>query len=99
MNNRPDLPALKVTELYRRCGRIELFFKGVKQHLKIAACYGASKNAVLIQVWTALIAYLLLVWLKFKRKVGWERLKFTRLAQTMLLERADLRGDAVPLAT
>jgi hypothetical protein len=45
---------------------------------------------VLIQIWTALIAYLLLVWVKFKTKAGWGLLELTRLAQTMLLERMDL---------
>jgi hypothetical protein len=46
--------------------------------------------AVLIQIWTALIAYLLLVRVKSKTKAGWGLLEFTRLAQTMLLERLDL---------
>jgi IS4 transposase len=70
LTNRLDLPALKVAELYRRRGQIELFLKWIKQDLKIKAFYGTSKNAVLIQIWTALIAYLLLVWLKFKSKVA-----------------------------
>jgi len=90
LTNRLDLPALEVAELYRRRWQIELFFKWVKQNLKIKAFYGTSKNAVLIQIWTALIAYLLLVWLKFKSKTGWGLLQLTRLAQTMLLERLDL---------
>jgi IS4 transposase len=60
------------------------------QNLKIKAFYGTSKNAVLIQIWTAFIAYLLLVWLKFKSKTGWRLLELTRLAQTMLLEGLDL---------
>jgi putative transposase len=54
------------------------------------AFYGTSKNAVLIQIWTALIAYLLLVWVKFKTKAGWGLLELTRLTQIMLLERLDL---------
>jgi hypothetical protein len=41
--------------------------------------------------WTALIAYLLLVWLKFKTKAGWGLLQLSRLAQTMLLERMNFR--------
>jgi hypothetical protein len=90
LSNRLDLPALDIAELYRRRWKIELFFKWIKQNLKIKAFYGTSKNAVLIQIWTALIAYLLLVWLQFKSKVGWGLLEFTRLAQTMLLERCDL---------
>jgi len=88
--NRQDLSALEVAELYRRRWQIELFFKWIKQNLKIKAFYGTSKNAVLIQIWTALLAYLLLVWLKFKTKAAWGLLQLSRLAQTMLLERMDL---------
>jgi len=47
---------------------------------------------VLIQVWTALIAYLLLVWVKLKAKAGWKLLELSRLAQTMLLERMNFRA-------
>jgi len=90
LTNRQDLSALEVAELYRRRWQIELFFKWIKQNLKIKAFYGTSKNAVLIQIWTALIAYLLLVWLKFKTKAGWGLLELARLAQTMILERLDL---------
>jgi len=89
LTNRLDLSALEVADLYRRRWQIELFFKWIKQNLKIKAFYGTSKNAVLIQIWTALIAYLLLLWVKFKTKAGWGLLELTRLAQTMLLERMD----------
>lgn len=87
LTNRLDLPALEVAELYRRRWQIELFFKWVKQNLKIKAFYGTSKNAVLIQVWTGLIAYLVLFWLKLRSTVGWGLLQLTRLVQTMLMER------------
>jgi Transposase DDE domain/Domain of unknown function (DUF4372) len=90
LTNRLDLSALEVAELYRRRWQVELFFKWIKQNLKIKAFYGTSKNAVLIQIWTALIAYLLLVWVKFKTEAGWGLLELTRLAQIMLLERLDL---------
>ncbi len=96
LTNRLDLSAQEVAELYRRRWQIELFFKWIKQNLKIKAFYGTSKNAVLIQIWTALIAYLLLVWVKFKTKAGWGLLQLTRLAQTMLLERCDLWGMLCP---
>jgi IS4 transposase len=85
-----------VAELYRRRWQIELFCKWIKQNLKIKAFYGTSKIAVLIQIWAALIAYLLLVWLKFKSKVGWGLLELTCLAQTMLLERCDLWAMLCP---
>jgi IS4 transposase len=90
LTNRLDLSALEVAELYRRRRQVELFFKWIKQNLKIKAFSGTSKNAMLIQIWTALIAYLLLVWVKFKTKAGWGLLELARLAQIMLLERLDL---------
>jgi hypothetical protein len=90
LTNRLDLYALEVAELYRRRWQIELFFKWIKQNLKIKVFYGTSKNAVLIQIWTALIAYLLLIWLKFKSRLAWGLLELTRLAQIMLMERCDL---------
>jgi IS4 transposase len=96
LTNRRDLSALEVAELYRRRWQIELFFKWIKQNLKIKAFYGTSKNAVLIQIWTALIAYVLLVWLKFKSKVAWGLLELTRLPQTMLMERCDLWAMLCP---
>jgi hypothetical protein len=90
LTNRPDLTALEIAELYRQRWQIELFFKWIKQHLKIKAFYGTSKNAVLIQVWTALIAYVLLFWAKLRSTVGWGLLELTRLVQTMLMERCRL---------
>lgn len=88
--NRLDLTALEIAALYRRRWQIELFFKWIKQHLKIKAFYGTSKNAVLIQVWTALIAYLLLFRAKLKSTVSWGLLELTRLVQTRLMERYPL---------
>ena len=70
LTNRLDLSAPEVAELYRRPWQVELFFKWIKQNLKIKAFYGTSKNAVLSQIWIALIAYLLLLWVKFKTKAG-----------------------------
>lgn len=90
LTNRFDLSALDIAELYRQRWQIELFFKWVKQNLKIKTFYGTSRNAVLIQIWTALIAYLLLMWLKLRSTVGWGILEFARLVQTRLMERTNL---------
>lgn len=90
ITNRMDLPASTVAELYRRRWQIELFFKWIKQNLKIKAFYGTSANAVLIQVWTALIAYVLILWIKLKSRLGWSVLEFTRFIQTRLMERCSL---------
>ena len=90
LTNRFDLSALTIADLYRQRWQIELFFKWVKQNLKIKTFYGTSRNAVLIQIWTALIAYLLLTWLKFKSTINIGILELTRLVQTMLMERRSL---------
>jgi len=90
LTNRLDLPALEVAALYKQRWQIELFFKWLKQNLKIKAFFGTSKNAVLIQIWTALLAYLLLIWVKLKSTVGWGLLELSRLMQTMLMARTNL---------
>jgi hypothetical protein len=58
LTNNFMLPPLSVAELYRARWRVELFFKWIKQHLRIKAFYGTSENAVKTQVWTAVCAYL-----------------------------------------
>ena len=90
LTNLPDLPALAVADLYRQRWQIETFFRWIKQNLKIKAFYGTSENAVLIQIWTALIAYLLLLWLKVKSRLGWSILELTRLVQNLIMERQNL---------
>ncbi|MBW1917973.1 MAG: IS4 family transposase [Deltaproteobacteria bacterium] len=96
LTNRFDLSALDIAELYRQRWQIELFFKGIKQNLKIKTFYGTSRNAVLIQIWTALIAYLLLIWLKIKSTMDLGILEWTLLIQTMLMERRSLWGIICP---
>lgn len=90
LTNLPDLPALAVADLYRQRWQIETFFRWIKQNLKIKAFYGTSENAVLIQIWTAMIAYLLLLWLKVRSWAGWSILELTRLVQTLIMERCNL---------
>jgi putative transposase len=96
LTNRMDLSALEIAALYRRRWQIELFFKWLKQNLKIKAFYGTSQNAVLIQVWTALMAYLLLILMKLRSTVGWSLLELTRLVQTRLMERSSLWETICP---
>lgn len=64
LTNNFALPALTITQLYRSRWRIELFFKWIKQHLRIKAFYGNSVNAVKTQVWIAVSVYLLVAILK-----------------------------------
>jgi len=96
LTNRPDLPAQTVADLYRRRWQIETFFRWIKQNLKIKAFYGTSENAVLIQIWTAMIAYLLLLWLKVRSWVNWSILELTRLVKTLIMERCNLWAVLCP---
>jgi hypothetical protein len=59
LTNHFGLPALLVTQLYRQRWQVELFFKWLKQHLRIKAFYGCSENAVRTQLWIALSVYAL----------------------------------------
>lgn len=59
LTNHFELPASTVAELYRRRWQVELFFKWIKQHLRLRAFLGRSENAVRLQVWAAICAYLL----------------------------------------
>jgi IS4 transposase len=63
------LPALVVADLYRCRWQVELFFKWIKQHLRIKAFYGTSPNAVKTQVWTAISVYVLVAILKKELRV------------------------------
>ncbi len=64
LTNNFVLPALTVAQLYKRRWDIELFFKWIKQHLRIKKFYGTSPNAVKTQIWVAVIVYLLVAILK-----------------------------------
>lgn len=59
LTNQFELPAITVAELYRRRWQVELFFKWIKGHLRLRTFLGRSQNAVRLQVWAAICAYLL----------------------------------------
>lgn len=68
LSNRFDLPAAVITELYRNRWQVELFFKWIKQHLRIRSFYGRSDNAVRCQIWSAICAYLMVAITKKRLK-------------------------------
>ena len=59
LTNNFDLPALTICQLYRQRWQVELFFKWIKQHLRIKAFYGTTENAVKTQIWIAVCVYVL----------------------------------------
>ena len=71
LTNCHQLGATTIAAIYKQRWQIELFFKAIKQNLKIKTFVGTSANAVRIQIWTALIAILLLKILQFKSSFGW----------------------------
>ena len=87
ITNAGHLDAKTVADLYKERWQIELFFKWIKQNLKVKTFLGTSKNAVLTQIWIALIVYLLLAFLKFKAKIGLSLQQILRLLQLNLFER------------
>jgi len=64
ITNNFDLPALTIAMLYKARWQVELFFKWIKQHLRIKAFYGTSANAVKTQIWIAVCVYVLVAILK-----------------------------------
>ena len=97
LTNNFSLSAQTIAEIYKERWQVELFFKWIKQNLKIKAFVGNSKNAILTQIWVALCTYLILAYLKFSAKLGWSLQSMLRLLQLNLFMRRDLmallRGD------
>ena len=69
LTNNFTLPALTIAQLYRCRWQVELFFKWIKQHLRIKAFYGTSNNAVKTQIWIAICVYVLVAILKKRLKL------------------------------
>ncbi len=69
LTNNFNLPAITITELYKCRWQVELFFKWIKQHLRIKAFFGTSENAVKTQVWIAISTYVLIAIIKKQLKM------------------------------
>jgi hypothetical protein len=90
LTNNFYLSAKTIAEIYKARWQIEIFFKWIKQNLKIKTFLGTSKNAVLTQIWIAMCAYLLLAFIKFSSKLDISLQSMTRLLQLNLFERSAL---------
>jgi len=87
VTNALDISAATVADLYKERWQIELFFKWIKQNLRIKSFLGTSRNAVMPQIWIVLCAYLLLAYLKFQAKISQTMQQMLRLLQLNLFER------------
>ena len=97
LTNNFKLAAKTIADIYKARWQVELFFKWVKQNLKIKSFVGTSRNAVMTQIWIAMCMYLLIAFIKFQSKLKKSMQQIIRLLQLNLFEKRDvmalLRGD------
>ena len=85
------LPALTITQLYRaRCWQVELFFRWIKQHLRIKAFYGTSENAVKTQAWVALSVYVLVAIVKKQLGLDLSLYKILQILSVTVFEKTPI---------
>jgi len=90
LTNHFGLGASTIAAIYKDRWQIELFFKAIKQNLKIKTFVGTSANAVKTQIWTALISMLLLRYLQMSSKFGWSLSNLVALLRMNLFTHRDL---------
>jgi hypothetical protein len=90
LTNNFRFAATTIAQIYKSRWQIELFFKWIKQNLKIKSFLGTSKNAVLTQIWIAMCYYLLLTYIKYQTKYGYSLLQLSRIIRETLFDRKSL---------
>ena len=90
LTNHFALPAHTITELYRYRWQVELFFKWIKQHLRIKAFFGTSENAVKTQIWTAISVYVLVAIIKKRLELPTELYTILQILSLTLFEKVPL---------
>jgi hypothetical protein len=90
LTNQQSWSAATIAKVYKERWQIELFFKALKQQLKVKSFVGTSQNALLSQLWVALIAYLLLSYLKFRSQFQWSLYTLSSILPTNLFTRRNL---------
>lgn len=90
LTNNFTVPALSIAQLYRARWQVELFFRWIKQHLRIKAFYGTSPNAVKTQVWVALSTYLLVAILKKRLSLDLSLYKILQILSVSLFEKTPI---------
>jgi hypothetical protein len=90
LTNNFTLPALTITALYRCRWQVELFFKWIKQHLRIKAFFGTSENAVKSQIWIAVSVYVLVAIVKKRHKLPGSLYQILQILSVTVFERTPL---------
>jgi hypothetical protein len=90
LTNNTDLPARTIADLYRCRWQVELFFKWIKQHLRIKSFFGTSENAVKSQIWIAVSVYVLVAILKKRLKLSASLYEILQILSLTMFERTPL---------
>lgn len=90
LTNHMDWSPATIAAVYKDRWQIEIFFKTIKQHLKIKSFLGTSKNAILSQIWVAMIAYLLLSYMKFLSSYRRTVNSLAKVLPTLLFSRRNM---------
>jgi len=90
ITNNTTLDPLTISELYRERWQVELFFKWIKQHLKLNSFYGTSQNAVFCQIWIALCMYLIIAIAKKRCKIEQSLYSFSQICGITPFEKVPL---------
>ena len=96
ITNQFALPALTIAELYRCRWQVELFFKWIKQHLRIKAFYGVSENAVKTQIWIAISVYVLVAIMKKRMKIDLSLYTILQILSITLFEKIPISQAFAP---
>ena len=91
LTNHFTLPALTIADLYRCRWQVELFFKWIKQHLRIKAFFGTSENAVKTQIWIAISVYVLVAILKKRLRIEHSLYTILQLLSLTFFEKVTLQ--------
>jgi Transposase DDE domain len=90
LTNHFKLSAQTIADIYKRRWQVELYFKWIKQNLKIKSFLGISKNAAMTQVWVAMCVYLLLAYLKCCNRISASLQQIIQLLAVNLFAKRDL---------
>ena len=97
LTNNMVLPALTISSLYKSRWQIELFFKWIKQHLRIKRFYGTSENAVKTQIWIAVSMYVLIAIIKKKLNLDTSLYTLLQILSITLFEKMPLQQALQPI--
>lgn len=90
LTNNTQLPALKIAAVYKNRWQVELFFKWIKQHLRIKRFLGTSENAVKTQIWCAICTYLLIAIIKKELQIKASLYTYLQILSVSVFERTEI---------